>query len=429
MQVRASQRPTPTMKDIIAQHRPDLAPFEELYRHLHQNPELSGQEEQTAATAAEHLRTLGFEVHTHLGGHGVAGVLRNGPGPTVLLRADMDALPVEEKTQLPYASTRTTKDPSGTLRPVMHACGHDTHVVSLLASAALLHRARAEWSGTVVCIFQPAEEQLDGARAMLADGLYEKVPRPEVVLAQHVMRMRTGSVSVRAGRFLTAADAFDVRIYGRGGHGSAPHTCIDPIVAGAAVVTKLQSIVSREVTPGEMAVVTCGCIQAGHAHNIIPDYCDLKLNVRTYDAATRKRVVESIRRIVEAECAAAGCVEKPDVKLIYSTPATINDGTLVEALKGSFGEYFQENLVESEPAAASEDFSLLATAVGAPYVMWTFGGVDAKVWDEAVEKDTVRELPSNHSPFFAPVIEPTLQTAVDAMAVAAMTFLQRKEKK
>ncbi|PYI17209.1 putative zinc metallopeptidase [Aspergillus violaceofuscus CBS 115571] len=425
MQILASA--SSTMKDIIAKYRPDLKPFEEIYRHLHQNPELSGQEQETAAVAAEHLRSLGFEVHTNLGGHGVAGVLRNGEGPTVLVRADMDALPVEEKTGLAYASTKTTTDAEGVTRPVMHACGHDTHVASLMASAVLLQAARAHWAGTLVCIFQPAEEQLDGARAMLADGLYDRIPAPEVVLAQHVMRMRTGTVSVRAGRFLTAADAFDVRIHGRGGHGSAPHTCIDPIVAGAAVVSKLQSIVSREVPPGEMAVVTCGSIQAGHAHNIIPDYCDLKLNVRTYDAGIRKRVVESIRRIVEAECEAAGCVEKPLVRLTYSTPATINDGQLVETLKGSFGAYFEDGLVESEPAAASEDFSLLATAVGAPYVMWTFGGVDAETWDDAVKRDVVRELPSNHSPFFAPVIEPTLQTAVDAMAVAAMTFLQRKK--
>ncbi|PYI27972.1 peptidase family M20/M25/M40 protein [Aspergillus indologenus CBS 114.80] len=414
------------MKDIIAKYRPDLKPFEEIYRHLHQNPELSGQEQETAATAAEHLRSLGFEVHTNLGGHGVAGVLRNGAGPTVLVRADMDALPVEEKTGLAYASTKTATDAAGVTRPVMHACGHDTHVASLMASAGLLQAARAHWAGTLVCLFQPAEEQLDGARAMLADGLYDRIPAPAVVLAQHVMRMRTGTVSVRAGRFLTAADAFDVRIPGRGGHGSAPHTCIDPIVAAAAVVSRLQTIVSREVPPGEMAVVTCGSIQAGHAHNIIPDSCDLKLSVRTYDAGIRTRVVESIRRIVEAECDAAGCVEKPSVTLTYSTPATINDGKLVETLKGAFGEYFEDGLVESEPAAASEDFSLLATAVGAPYVMWTFGGVDAETWDDAVQRDVVRELPSNHSPFFAPVIEPTLRTAVDAMAVAAMTFLQRK---
>ncbi|RAL06838.1 putative zinc metallopeptidase [Aspergillus homomorphus CBS 101889] len=419
--------PSDTMKDIIEKYRPDLKPFEETYRHLHQSPELSGQEKETAAIAADHLQSLGFEVHTHIGGHGVAGVLRNGEGPTVLLRADMDALPVQEKTGLPYASTKTTKNADGVTMPVMHACGHDTHVASLMASALLLHSARAHWAGTLICIFQPAEEQLDGARAMLEDGLYDKIPKPDVVLAQHVMRMKTGTVSVRAGRFLTAADAFDVRIFGRGGHGSAPHTCIDPIVAGAAVVTKLQSIVSREVTPGEMAVVTCGSFQAGHAHNIIPDYCDLKLNVRTYDAATRKRIVASIHRIVEAECEAAGCVEKPVVKRTYSTPATINDGKLVKALKGTFADYFADGLVESEPAAASEDFSLLATAVGAPYVMWTFGGVDPDTWDDAVARDVVRELPNNHSPFFAPVIQPTLRTAVDAMAVGAMTFLNKKE--
>ncbi|RHZ45152.1 putative zinc metallopeptidase [Aspergillus thermomutatus] len=414
---------SPNLQGLLEKYRPDLHPFEETYRHMHRSPELSGQEEQTAATAASHLQSLGFGVHDHIGGYGVAGVLRNGPGPTVLLRADMDALPVEEKTGLPYASTKTTKDGDGRTVPVMHACGHDTHVVSLMASVVLLHAARAHWSGTLICIFQPAEEQLSGARAMIEDGLYARIPRPDVVLAQHVMRMKTGTVSVRAGRLLTAADAIDVRVYGRGGHGSAPQTCIDPIAIGAAIVTRLQSIVSREVAPGEVAVVSCGSIQAGHTANIVPDQLDLKLSVRTYDQATRERVLACIKRIVEAECEASGAVEKPSVKIIYSAPATINDEATVQALRGTFGSYFQENLVESEPATASEDFSLLATAVGAPYVMWTFGGVDAETWDEAVAKGTVNELPSNHSPFFAPCIQPTLRTAVDAMSLGALTFL------
>ncbi|RHZ46503.1 hypothetical protein CDV55_100194 [Aspergillus turcosus] len=410
--------------NLIEKYRPDLTPFEETYRQIHASPELSGQEEQTSATAASHIQSLGFDVHTHIGGYGVAGVLRNGPGPTVLLRADMDALPVEEKTGLPYASTKTAIDADGETVPVMHACGHDTHVVSLMASASLLHSAREHWSGTLICVFQPAEEHVSGARAMIEDGLYERVPKPDVVLAQHLVRMKAGTVSIRAGRLLTAADGIDVRVYGRGGHGSAPQSCIDPIVIGAAIVTRLQSIVSREVAPGELAVVTCGSIHAGHKSNIIPDELELKLSVRTYDKATRERVIACIKRIVEAECEASGAVEKPSVEIVSSTPATINDEATVRALKETFGSYFQEDLVESEPIAASEDFSLLATAVGAPYVMWTYGGVDAETWDDAVAKGTVNELPNNYSPFFAPCIQPTLRTAVDAMSLGALTFLR-----
>ncbi|KAF4184400.1 hypothetical protein CNMCM7927_008109 [Aspergillus lentulus] len=421
MQMRA---PT-SLNGLIEKYRPDLSPFEGTYKQIHRSPELSGQEEQTSTIAASHLKNLGFEVHTHIGGYGLAGVLRNGAGPTVLLRADMDALPVEEKTGLPYASTKTATDPSGETVPVMHACGHDTHVVCLMAAASLLHAAREHWSGTLICLFQPAEEHVSGARAMIKDGLYDKVPQPDVVLAQHLVRMKTGTVSVRAGRLLTAADGINVRVYGRGGHGSAPQSCIDPIVIGAAIVMRLQSIVSREVTPGELAVVTCGSIHAGTKSNIIPDRLDLKLSVRTYDKDTRERVIAGIRRIVEAECAAAGVVEKPSVDIVSSTPATINDEATVHALKEIFGSYFKKNLVESEPIAASEDFSLLATAVGAPYVMWTYGGVDEKIWEDAVARGTVNELPSNHSPFFAPCIQPTLRTAVDAMSLGALTFLRQ----
>ncbi|KAJ6095930.1 Amidohydrolase [Penicillium sp. IBT 16267x] len=414
------------LKELLDKYRPDMKPYEEIYRHIHSNPELSGQEEQTAKIALEHLHTLGFEVHSHIGGHGVAGILHNGPGPKILLRADMDALPLEEKTGLSYASTRTVDDAHGNRIPVMHACGHDTHVTTLMAASALLHAARDRWNGTLICIFQPAEEVLGGARAMLDDGLYEKVPKPDLVLAQHVTRMRAGSVNLRAGQLLTAADAFEVRVFGRGGHGSAPQTTIDPIVIGASIVMKLQTIVSREVTPGELAVVTCGSIHAGNSSNIIPDHLDLQITVRTFDKEVRRRVHAAIHRIVEAECLAGGAVEKPSVKLTSSGPATINDGETVDALRETFKSYFQDQLVDMERPSASEDFSLLATEAGAPYVMWMFGGIDEKTWDDAIEKGTVNELPMNHSPFFAPKIEPTLRTGVDAYALGALTFLQLK---
>ncbi|KAJ5098167.1 hypothetical protein N7532_005168 [Penicillium argentinense] len=318
---------------------------------------------------------------------------------TILLRADMEALPLEEKTGLPYASARHVKDADGVSKPISHACGHDSHVTSLMTAATLLHAAREYWTGTLICISQPSEEHLDGARAMLDGGLYSKIPMPDVVLAQHVMRMRAGTVHLRAGRFLTAADAFDVRVFGRGGHGSSPQTTIDPIVIGASIVTKLQTIVSREVVPGEVAV----------------------LNVRTFDPRVSERVCAAIHRVIEAECRAGGAVEKPRIVRMHSTPATVNDAGSVDKLRASFESYFQNSLVEIERPSACEDFSLLATAVGAPYVMWMFGGIDEETWDGAVAKGTVNELPSNHSPFFAPAIQP----GVYAMAVAALTFLRK----
>lgn len=277
-------------------------------------------------------------------------------------------------------------------------------------------------------MFQPSEEQLDGARAMLDDGFYEKVQvKPDIVLAQHVMRMRAGTVNIQSGPLLTAADAFDIRIFGRGGHGSAPQTTIDPILIGAAVVMRLQGIVSREVVPGDVAVVSCGSIRAGTSANVIPDYLDLQVSVRTFKEEVREKVCAAIVRIVEGECVAGGVVEKPRIVKTVSAPATVNDEVSVERLRGVFEGYFGERLVEMERPSASEDFSLFATAVGAPYVLWMFGGIEEEVWDEAVDKGTVNELPSNHSPFFAPVIEPTLRTGVDAMALGALTFLGRKE--
>ncbi|KAJ5380577.1 Amidohydrolase [Penicillium cataractarum] len=414
------------LQTIITNFLPDLKPFEKIYRQIHQHPELSGQEEQTAHLAATHLQSLHYEVHTSIGGHGVAGILHNGKGPTILLRADMDALPVEEKTNLPYASIRFVNDESGSRTPVMHACGHDMHVTSLLATTSLLHAARDHWRGTLICVFQPSEERLNGARAMLDDGLYEKVPRPDIVLAQHVMRMRAGTVNIQSGPLLTAADAFDIRIFGRGGHGSAPQNTIDPIVIGASVVMRLQTIVSREVAPGEVAVVSCGSIRGGNSANTIPDYLDLQVTVRTFREDVRGKVCEAICRIVEGECLVAGAVEKPRITRVVASPATVNDEGSVGRLRGVFGGYFGDALVGMEAPSASEDFSLLATAVGAPYVMWMFGGVEEKTWDEAVAKGTVNELPSNHSPYFAPVIQPTLRTGVDAMALGALTFLGRK---
>ncbi|KAL4860938.1 hypothetical protein BDV12DRAFT_191407 [Aspergillus spectabilis] len=379
---------------IIQRHRPILEDYERIYRDIHSSPELSGEEQQTSRTAGKHLQDLGFEVHANIGGYEVAGILKNGPGATILLRADMDALPMKEKTGLPYASTRVAKDNNGNSRPVAHACGHDFHVVSLMASAALLCSAREEWSGTLICVFQPAEETLSGAQAMIDDGLFDKIPKPDLVLAQYVMRMRAGQVSVCSGRLLTAADSFE-------------------------------TIVSREVNPHDLAIVSCGSINAGFNANIIPDECIIRINVRTYNPKTRKRVIDSIKRIVKAECLASGAPEEPTIVPLSSTPATINDKETATALEKVFGSYFKNNLTEMDPATASEDFSILAAAANVPYVMWTFGGIDEQKWDDAHENDSINEIGNNHSPYFAPVLQPTLKTGVDAMSLSALHFLQK----
>ncbi|KAJ3495083.1 hypothetical protein NLG97_g3649 [Lecanicillium saksenae] len=387
-------------------------------------PELSGMEIETARLVADFLSSLeDFQVHTGIGGHGVVGVLHNGDGPKLLLRADMDALPVLENTGLSYASKRVMKDRFGQDKPVMHACGHDTHVASLMAVAKLLTDARGHWQGTLICLFQPSEEHLNGAEAMVNDGLYEsgRVPRPDVVLAQHVDNDPCGRITMKSGPALTASSSLAIRIFGRGGHGSSPQDCIDPIVIGCSIVTKLQTIVSREIDPNELAVVTCGSISAGDAANIIPEYLDLTLNIRSLNPIVHNRILCAIKRIVEGDCKTAGCDRLPTISTMRSSPATINDDATVEKLKISFSSYFGAEFTDMEVATASEDVSILATAAGAPLVMWFFGGSDPDKWNEAKARGELERLPQNHSELFAPVIE-CLGVAVDAMALAALTL-------
>src|SRR3954467_15640802 len=288
----------------------DLAGF---YRDLHAHPELSGHEHETAAKAAARLERAGFAVTTGVGGTGVVGVLANGDGPTVMLRADMDALPVQEATGLPYASTVTATDPSGTEVPVMHACGHDMHVAWLAGATALLAGARNAWQGTVLAVFQPAEETAQGAQAMIHDGLFDRFPKPEVILGQHVMPAPAGAIGYRPGVTQAAADSLEVRLFGRGAHGSMPESSVDPVVMAAATVLRLQTIVSRETAASQAAVVTIGALQAGTKDNVIPDEALLKLNVRTFDDRVRTHVLDAIRRIVEAEAAASGAPRPPEI--------------------------------------------------------------------------------------------------------------------
>ncbi len=415
--------------EIVNTHRPPLEPYEDLYKHFHSHPELSHQEVQTAATAAQHLSKLGsYSIHQNIGGHGLAAVLRNGTGKTILLRADMDGLPVEEKTNLPYASKVTMADTDGITKPVMHACGHDMHVTSLLGAADLLLQARHSWRGTLIVLFQPAEERGAGAQAMVSDGLYDKIPVPDIALGAHLMPYRAGTVGTKVGLMASAADSFLITIYGRGGHASQPHRTIDPVVMAAQIVVRLQTIVSREVGPDDAAVVTVGSVQAGMTENIIADKAEIRVNVRTIERKTRERVLAAVRRIVKAECEASGAVQEPKFESTSSFPFTVNDAVATTPLEEVFSQAFEQYDNNIPRLHGSEDFSILATSQGKPASFWVYGGVDPEVWDKAESEGRVQEdVPINHSPFFAPVVQPTLRTGVDSYALAALAFLSGEE--
>ena len=417
---------------LLRDHASETSSFEGVYKYFHANPELSLVEKDTANTIASHGALSSYNIHTGIGGHGVACVLENGPGPKVLLRADFDALPVLEKTGLDYASTaRMVDSADGVEKPVMHACGHDMHVTCLLAAAKWLSSEAVlkKWAGTLILVFQPNEERAGGAQAMVDDGLYKKVPVPDVVLGQHVMPLRAGKVGVRTGTVMAAADSFKVTLYGRGGHGSMPQLCIDPVLLAANVVVRLQGIVSREVDPQDFAVVTVGSLQAGQTENVIAEEAILRINVRSQTAAIREQVLSAIRRVVEKECEASGCEKKPLIEETTRFPLTPNDGDvtskLADTFHGAFGDDFINGLAASN---ASEDVSILATSVEKPCCFWFFGGVDAEKWDKAAKDGRIaQEIPSNHSPYFAPVIQPTLRTGTETLCAAALTFLSSKE--
>lgn len=402
-----------------------MTELSEIYIDLHRNPELSGQEERTAGIVAAELAGSGYSVVERIGGHGVAGILRNGDGPVVWLRADMDALPVAEATGLDYASTVVAVDADGETVPVMHACGHDMHVTALLGATRVLADTRGEWSGTVVAIFQPAEENLSGARAMIDDGLLDRVPRPDVVLGQHVAPGPAGMVFYRPGPILAASDALEIRLYGRGGHGSRPETTVDPVVMAASVILRLQTIVSREVAAGDAAVVTIGMVEAGTKNNIIPDEATLKLSVRTYDPAVREKVLASITRIVEAEAQAAGAERTPDVISLYSAPATVNDADANAKVVGAFLAELGPVAMEVPPGTGSEDFGIFGSAAGVPSVYWFLGGADPALFAPPADlMQVIADIPSNHSPEYAPVIEPTIAVGTAALVAAAGAWLR-----
>ncbi|NKQ52289.1 amidohydrolase [Amycolatopsis sp. K13G38] len=394
---------------------------EELYRDLHAHPELGLREFHTAGVIARRLRELGYEVTEGVGGTGVLGVLANGPGPVVMLRADMDALPVRERTGLPYASEVVDGG-----QPVMHACGHDVHVACLTGFAELMAGARGAWSGTVVTLFQPSEENGDGADAMVAGGLTTIVPKPDVVMAQHVLPYPAGYVGIRAGSFLSAADSLRVTLFGRGAHGSAPQAAIDPVVMAAMTVVRLQTIVSRELAATTPAVVTVGSIRSGSGPNVIPDEAVLELNVRTYDETTREHVLASIERIVRAEAQAAGAPRAPEFERLARFPPTINDDATTERVARAFATHFGDDAHTIDLQTASEDMSSIPRAFGVPFTYWGIGGIDPGRYAEAQRNGTIaQDIPVNHSPHFAPVPQPTLDTGVTALTVAALAWLGR----
>ena len=409
--------------------------IDNLYKDLHEHPELSLMEKRTAGMAAQWLRDAGYQVTEGIGGTGVVGLLKNGDGPTVLLRGDMDALPVREETGLPYASTVTAKDHNGQTVPVMHACGHDAHTSCLAGAATLLAKAKSQWCGTLMVVFQPAEELVAGALAMVQDGLYQKVARPDVALGQHIIPFPAGVIAHRSGPTMAASYAMGVTIHGKGGHGSAPDATVDPVVIAAYIVTRLQTIVAREISPSERAVVTVGLLQAGIKDNVIPNDARMELNIRSYSSTIQTQILEAIKRIVRAECEAGRAPRPPEFKELYSTIATVNDAATMERVKAAHAAFFgKDRLVEMPQLNGSEDFPYFgASGPGRfdgpdiPYAYWFVGATSHDTWAKA-QGDTweqkVAQVPFNHNSHFAPDREITLKAGVEALTTAALEFLK-----
>jgi len=400
-----------------------LPELEAVYKDLHQHPELSMQEVRTAGIVASYLEKFGYEVTRAVGLTGVVAILRNGAGPTVMLRADMDALPMAEATGLPYASTVRAKDEEGVEVGVAHSCGHDMHVTWLMGVARLMAEHRKDWRGTLMAVFQPGEEVARGARSMIDDGMMTRFPRPDVILGQHVMVGAAGTVGYRSGTILSAGDSLKVKLFGRGSHGSQPQTSIDPVIMAASTTLRLQTIVSREVSPRDSAVLTIGALQAGTKENIIPDDATLKLNMRTFDEDVREYMLGAIRRICCAEGAASNAPREPEFTTLSSYPLTINDADTSERVREAFEAQFGERAYETSPAAASEDFSVFGREWGVPYAFWFIGGTDPDTFQKALKEKNLNEIPSNHSPKFAPVLSGTLRTGLEAMLCAAGAWL------
>lgn len=381
-------------------------------------------ETRTAELAADHLRKTSYDVTTGIGNTGVVGLLHNGDGPTVMLRADMDALPVEEDTGVSYASRVKAEDRNGKTVPVAHACGHDMHVTWLAGATKLLAQNQDDWQGTLMAVFQPAEETAEGAQAMIDDGLFEHFPKPDVILGQHVMVGPAGAVGGRTGVITSAADSLQIRLFGRGAHGSMPQASIDPVVMASKVVLRLQTVVSRELASTESAVVTVDSLQAGTKENVIPNEAVIKLNARTFDENVRKRVLDAIKRIVNAETEASGAPKPPKITPLDQYSLVTNDQDATAQVVDSFRQHFSDDRIqETGPAPASEDFGSFGGEWKVPSVFWFVGGTDPDEYAKAKAEHRINEIPTNHSPKFLPTLHPTLETGVETLMVAAKAWL------
>jgi hippurate hydrolase len=423
----AQQAHADPLADAVKADMPGLMT---LYRDFHAHPELSFQEKQSAAKLAAAAKKLGFEVTTGVGQTGVVAVMKNGAGPVLLIRTDMDGLPVAEQTGLAFASQAKGTKPDGRESLLMHACGHDTHMATWIGAARRLAGSKNQWSGTLVMIAQPAEEIGSGAKAMLADGLYTRFPKPQYIMAFHdSASLPAGVIGVPKDYAMANVDSVDLTVKGTGGHGAYPQNTKDPIVLAARIVTALQTLVSREVTPREGAVVTVGSFHAGTAHNIIPDQAQLQITVRSYSPETRQLLLDGIARIASGEAMAAGVPADRMPEMVIednSVPATFNtaplSGEIAKVFTARFGK---ERVVEPAPTMGGEDFSqyYVADKTLQSLLFWV-GGVSDDKW-KAVGGDTSK-LPSLHSPFWAPEAEAVIATATEAMTAAALTILSRK---
>lgn len=414
-----------SIESAVADEYPSL---EKLYLHLHANPELSFYEEKTSALLAGQLREIGFRVTRGVGGHGIVALLENGTGPTVMVRADMDALPVLEETGLPYASKVVATDEQGMEVPVMHACGHDIHMTSLIGTARILYAMRSQWSGTLELILQPAEERGAGAKAMLNDGLYTRFPLPDFAIALHVdSDLEAGKIGYSHGYSMANVDSVDINIRGVGGHGAYPHLTKDPVVVAAQIIVALQTIVSREISPLEPAVITVGSIHGGTKHNVIGSEVDLQLTVRSYSDETRNRLLSSIERVAVNTARAMGIPEEllPTVTIKDEyTPSLYNTPELVDRTVKAIGDFIgEENMVLRQPVMGGEDFGRYGRSdERVPIFMMRLGSISEERMAES-KREGGSPLPSAHSGFYAPEREPTIKTGVKAMTAAVLDLL------
>jgi amidohydrolase len=425
---------------------PDLEEYSSIYKDLHKHPELPGQEIRTAATVAAHLTGLGLEVQTNIGGHGVVGILRNGSGKTIMLRSELDALPVKEKTGLPYTSQVQQVDADGYTKWVMHACGHDMHMVCLLAAAELLQNIRHHWSGTLICIFQPNEERFLGAQAMIDDGLFDKIPTPDILLAQHAVPTRAGTLGLRAGRVLGHLSSQEIRLYGTGTHSSTPESGIDPILLASTIIPRLQTIPTRIIGCKNPCVITVGSFHAGTDASVIPEHADFKVSIHSLDQNTQQTALHAVRRIIEAECLAAKCPRPPRIVTTAHCPPVDNDEVCTSLFKAALHDFYGEDDAHNDPPiittprkkkiismdldVTADDFARLTLPPGReriPCVYWNLGVTPREIFDDAERQRKLGALPVNHSPFFAPEVGTSLRTGLEALGLAAVVFFGEKD--